>query len=95
MKMREPKGKERARDHPALHDGIPCKKDTRQESVLQERKTSRHSSFLKKKMIVPKEMLVITGIHLSVHFIKKGIPNLAVSVRFSKCTRLGRRTKET
>ena len=45
--------------------------------------------------IVQQEMLAITGIHLSVLFIKKGIANLGVFVPPSKRERLGANQRQT
>ena len=50
---------------------------------------SQHASFFSQTVIVPKGMLVIAGIHLSVSFTKKVIANLGISVRSSIRTRLG------
>ena len=75
----KPKAKEWVHNRPALHDGIPLKEESRHEKVLRERKTRQHASPLK-RVIVHKEMLVITGIHLSVVFITMGIANLGACV---------------
>ena len=64
-----PKEKDRVRDHPGLYGGIPWN-GTLTGKVFQQRKTSQRASPLK-RMFVPNGMPVITGVHLSVPFIKK------------------------
>ena len=54
--------------------------DTDRKKSFRKGKTSQHA-WLFFKVIVRKGMLVITGIHLSVSFIKKGIANLGASAR--------------
>ena len=85
--------KERVRDPPSLRDGIPWDKEQRQERDLQEGKTSQRASPLK-SVIVQRRMLLITGIHLRVHFHQWRNGNLGISVRFGMRNKAGGEPKK-
>ena len=72
----------RESDRPALRDGFPWKEGHRQESLSGKEKPRRHASPIK-RVIVQNRMPLITGIHLSVLFIRQGIANFGVCVRVS------------
>ena len=58
--------RERVRDRPTLHEGIPWVEGNRKQRVLQGRKTSQHASLFFLKVLVQEGMLVTIGISLSV-----------------------------
>ena len=87
------KEKERVRDRPALHDGIPWKEGPRQETVFHERKASQQASPLTKGRSPKKDACDYWHPPECVGCIKKGVANLE-SLRIQANRKGWRRTTE-